>query len=387
MYLLYHKKPCQHFLYKYCVAFINFKLKCTRKNMPISPKEISQSRVEFAVKKLIEIIDKKLKEHVSEENFQFTFNNNTDPTVKECVISVYESLGWIITRDHDSNVLEFSIPVTDDIKKPIEENNEEKIKLALESTEGKMALAIALVPTIKNNITQYSLTRKILSVDEIPLIQLSRYEKITDAKSYFMNRSETGELVCDCCSFGDELFVPTFETASNPTMRLNKRKKIEAVNQAQLKGSQSIARQEDGFVLKLLEGAADFDQTIYTYIETIKRAIEDSILEHKAFYFTSNKLVMNKKTFHAIRNYLDNYTFNVEGEDIKLDVLINYNVADNTIFVLPEKEFTGVLAVRQDITVLPADDTRRMRIGWVFFQEIGMAIMDHRAVRKIVVRF
>jgi len=62
--------------------------------MPIGPQEISQKRVETAVNKLIDIIDKKLQTYSEEAPFTFRFNENTDPNAKKQVSIVYQSVGW-----------------------------------------------------------------------------------------------------------------------------------------------------------------------------------------------------------------------------------------------------------------------------------------------------
>jgi hypothetical protein len=43
------------------------------------------------------------------------------------------------------------------------------------------------------------------------------------------------------------------------------------------------------------------------------------------------------------------------------------------------------LPVRQDITVLPADDPKRLRLGWVVYEELGFALINDFAVSKITV--
>ena len=45
----------------------------------------------------------------------------------------------------------------------------------------------------------------------------------------------------------------------------------------------------------------------------------------------------------------------------------------------------GAFPIRQDITVLPADDPKKLRLGWVIFEEIGVVVMNDYAVAKIEV--
>jgi hypothetical protein len=41
------------------------------------------------------------------------------------------------------------------------------------------------------------------------------------------------------------------------------------------------------------------------------------------------------------------------------------------------------MPIRQDIQVIPADDTRRLRVGWVVYEEIGMSVVNAMSVAKI----
>jgi hypothetical protein len=41
------------------------------------------------------------------------------------------------------------------------------------------------------------------------------------------------------------------------------------------------------------------------------------------------------------------------------------------------------MPIRQDITVLPADDPKRLRLGWVVYEELGFALIQDYAVSRI----
>lgn len=45
------------------------------------------------------------------------------------------------------------------------------------------------------------------------------------------------------------------------------------------------------------------------------------------------------------------------------------------------------LPLREDITVLPADNHNKLRLGWVVFEETGMAVVNNYAVDKIVMEY
>jgi hypothetical protein len=60
-------------------------------------------------------------------------------------------------------------------------------------------------------------------------------------------------------------------------------------------------------------------------------------------------------------------------------------VPKNCVFVMAPAQFVGAMPIRQDITVLPADDTRRLRLGWVVYEELGFAVINDFSLSKIIV--
>ena len=47
------------------------------------------------------------------------------------------------------------------------------------------------------------------------------------------------------------------------------------------------------------------------------------------------------------------------------DILISKKVPLDTVYVLADPEFVGVMPIRQDIQVIPADKPELLRLGWV----------------------
>jgi hypothetical protein len=53
---------------------------------------------------------------------------------------------------------------------------------------------------------------------------------------------------------------------------------------------------------------------------------------------------------------------------------------------MADPEFVGVMPVRQDIQVIPADEPEKLRVGWVVYEEIGMSVLNAMAVAKIEIK-
>ena len=102
---------------------------------------------------------------------------------------------------------------------------------------------------------------------------------------------------------------------------------------------------------------------------------------------------MNAQAFADIRGW-DNRDFDpvsqyevlqtgVFGHIWTADILISKKVPLNTVYVLADPEFVGVMPIRQDIQVIPADEPQKLCLGWVIYEEIGAAILNAMGVAKI----
>ena len=70
------------------------------------------------------------------------------------------------------------------IKRNTNEQRESIIAMALETPEGRTALAQAMVEPIKTSLMYQAIGRKLLMVDELPQGALARYERDVAVKSY-----------------------------------------------------------------------------------------------------------------------------------------------------------------------------------------------------------
>ncbi len=67
------------------------------------------------------------------------------------------------------------------------------------------------------------------------------------------------------------------------------------------------------------------------------------------------------------------------------DILVSKMIPSGTVYCVSEPEFFGVMPIRQDVNVIPADKPSRLRLGWVVYEEIGVGIVNARACSKITV--
>ena len=57
----------------------------------------------------------------------------------------------------------------------------------------------------------------------------------------------------------------------------------------------------------------------------------------------------------------------------------------DTVLIVASPDTVGAFPIRQDITVLPADDPKKLRLGWVIYEEVGIVVVNDYSVSKIEV--
>lgn len=267
------------------------------------------------------------------------------------------------------------------------------IAAALATPEGRVALAQAMVEPIKTSLLYQGIIRKLLMVDELPQGALPRYERDISVKSYVIPKRGG---VPDSTVEADELMVPVFEIAANPTIRLNevKQRRYYVVDRAQVRAKDSISRQEDVEGFKVINAAVPSSQSISVtgtlQAENINLALT-LIEEHELI---GAKIVMHPQRYKDVRTWGKDIFDEATQRDIlqtglyghlyTADIHVSTMVPKNAVYVLAPAQFVGAMPVRQDITVLPADDPKRLRLGWVVYEEIGLAVINDYAVSRIL---
>ncbi len=281
--------------------------------------------------------------------------------------------------------------------KNVRSNSEQReaiIAMALESPEGRTALAQAMVEPIKTSLMYQAIGRKLLMVDELPQGALPRYERDVAVKSYVIPKRGA---VPDSYVEAEELLIPPVELATNPTIKLNeiRQRRFYIVDRAQVRAKDSLQRQEDIEIFKVINAAIPADHSISVsgtlQPENINLALT-LIEEHELI---GAKIVLHPQRYKDIRAWGKDFFDEATTRDILMtglyghiysaDIHVSTMVPKNSVYVLAPAQFVGAMPVRQDITVLPADDPKRLRLGWVVFEEVGFGVINDYALSRIIV--
>jgi len=286
------------------------------------------------------------------------------------------------------------------------EEREAILQEAIQTEEGRLALAESMANPIQTSLLYQSIGRKLLMVDPLPQGALARYEKDIEAPATLI--SKRGEVPVQIIE-GEDFLVPTFEIASYPTVRLSqvKQRMFNIIDRAQVKAKNELSQREDTEIFKAIDAAVpaltaaqdptgNYNHVIQTAsgrltLDLLNAAVA-KIEKHR---LTTSKIVMNSQRFADIRAWGKDYFDFVTQREVLLtgvfgrlwtnDILISNLVPDSRVLVLSPAEFVGVMPVRQEVTVIPADQPNKLRLGWVVYEEIGIAIVNPKGISQIQV--
>lgn len=281
-----------------------------------------------------------------------------------------------------------------------DEEKELVIAQALETDEGRTALAQAMVEPIRRSLEYQAVGRKLLMVDELPQGALARYERDVASIAHVVSRRGA---VPDQIQEGEEVLVPTWEIAANPTIRLSeiKARRFYIVDRAQIKAKEAIQKEEDTQIFNALIAAADnraANDATNSQIVTDVGNLSTSSLNSAFRLIEQHDLVATKIVLHA-NLYADIRTFGktfydeattreilttgLYGHLWTADIHVSSRMDPTVVLVVASPDTVGAFPIRQDITVLPADDPKKLRLGWVIYEEVGIAIINDYAISKI----
>ncbi len=279
------------------------------------------------------------------------------------------------------------------IKNLSEDERMEVLSQALDTDEGRVALAQAMVEPIRRSLEYQAVGRKLLMVDELPQGALARYERDVAATAVIVARRGA---VPDQIQEGEEILVPTFEIAANPSVRLSeiKARRFYIVDRAQIKAKEAIQKEEDSNIFAaLLSAATASGQTVLNIGTLTIASLNDAFRMIEQHDLVTAKIVLHANQYATIRTLGKDFydeasqreiiTTGLYGHLWTADIHVSSRMDSNTVLVVASPETVGAFPIRQDITVLPADDPKKLRLGWVIYEEIGIVIVNDYAVSRI----
>jgi hypothetical protein len=268
------------------------------------------------------------------------------------------------------------------------------IQQALATDEGRVALASSMANPIRFELDYYAVGRKLLVVDPLPQGVYPIYDKDIKIPAYVVGkRGQVPDRVVE----GERFTVPTWELVSYPQARFSqiKARRFNLVDRIQTRARLDLAAIEDQNIFNAIEaGATSGTNPVTTVANTLtKGSIITGMGEVGKYDLRPFKLLMNYSEYTDILRFgQDDLDLIHQHEIIEtgligrymgLEILVSKMVPRGRVYVLAEPEYLGVMPIRQDINVIPADKPEKLRIGFVVYEEIGVSVVNARAVAKI----
>lgn len=288
-----------------------------------------------------------------------------------------------------------------------DDKRDELISRAIMTQDGKIALAQAMANPIRKNLDYHGIARRALVVDPLPQGAMPTYDRDIDVAAVVISSNGTGP---ESRVFGDRVVVPEFEIYANPTVRIAevKRRRFNVIDRAVQKARQEMMAQEDANIFAALDAAASVENVLTDIADAglLKRDLVEIKQQIDRWDLVTTKYFMNINEFTDILKWGSGGGQGVGGGDFDpvtmrevlqtglyahiwgTDIMVSKIVPPGTIYGAADPEFVGVMPIRQDIEVLPADEPKQLKLGWVVSEIIGIAIVNPRGVaagRKSVV--
>jgi hypothetical protein len=277
-----------------------------------------------------------------------------------------------------------------------DEKRDELIARAIMTQEGKLALAQAMANPIRRNLDYQGIARRLLVVDPLPQGVDPKYERDIDVAATVISSNGTGG---ESRVFGDRVVVPTFELYSNPTVRISevRRRRFNVIDRAVQKARQELMAQEDANIFAAVDAAATVENVAQDITDggLLKRDLVEIKAQIDRWDLVTTKYFMNINEFVDILNWASGGG-TVGGGEIDpvtqreilqtglyahiwgADIMVSKIVPPGTVYGAADPEFVGVMPIRQDIEVIPADEPKQLKLGWVVSEEIGLGIVNPR---------
>ena len=282
-----------------------------------------------------------------------------------------------------------------------DQQKDDMIKRALLTADGKVALGQAMALPIRRNLDYSGVARRALVVDPLANGALPVYDRDIDVSAVVVSSNGSAP---ESQVRGDRVTVPTFEIVSNPLVRIKevKQRRFNVIDRAVQKARQEIQAQEDANIFAALDFGGDNTLGGENAVQDIvdggmtKRDLVEIMTQVEQWDLVCTKFFMYIKEFNDIRLWSansGNATSDVDpvtqreilqtglyGRIFGADIIVSKIVTPGTVFACSDGEFVGVMPVLQDIETLPADEPKRLSLGWVVSEIVGFAVVNPRGV-------
>ena len=227
------------------------------------------------------------------------------------------------------------------------------------------------------------------------------YERDIDVAAAVISRNGS---VSESRVVGDRVTVDTWTIAANPTVKFSEARlrRFNVIDRAVQKARQEIQAVEDANGFAAVDFSATVENSAIDISATGLRKRDLVYIKQQIDHWdlVTTKFFMNINEFNEILLWGAGGGQGTNGGDFEMvqmrevmqtglyggifgaDILVSKIVPPGTVYGCADPEFVGVMPIRQDIEVIPADEPKQLKLGWVVSEEIGLGILNPRGTAK-----
>jgi hypothetical protein len=268
------------------------------------------------------------------------------------------------------------------------------------SYTGRAFLASQMSQPLRKFRDYTAVGRRAFKVDPLAKGIMPEYDLDPNVTAYVIAQ-EAGEFRC---IFNDErVMVDLFTIASSPDISLTKmqRRQYDVEGRIKTKTEAEISRVEDKRIFDLFESICSNSSGTYKNVNMTAPADEATIEDFSQAIaqieqwgdITTSNIFMNPAQHQILRRIGKDYFDPATASEINKKGFIGSifgkaihtspEIPVDTVYFTGEPEYFGRLVVAHDLTVIPADTPKELKIGFSIFEEIGIFVHNENAVAKL----
>lgn len=272
----------------------------------------------------------------------------------------------------------------------------------LATSQGRVKLASSMTQPLRTRRDYLSVGRKTFLVEQLPDGALPMYDKDPDVVAYVVG--EEGENIVSVAK-PRRVLIPVFELAANPEIPLSqvRERRFDVIERSQDLGRAQIQAAEDERVFAVMDavatngfdsiGPVNPDIPVVAPIDVGSLADAWSSIEQHDLRVA--RVYLNARDYGDFRKFnRDLYDPETQAALLKTglqgvlwgaQVVTSRLVPQGTIYVCAEPEMFGRIPVRQELTVLSADNPQKRMIGFSIFENLGIGCHNPRGLVRLTV--
>ena len=295
------------------------------------------------------------------------------------------------------NAASNNLPVNDAYQQYSDAISADQVFDALQTEAGRQAIGAQMAVPIRQQLDYVGVARKFMEIDILAQGQIIRYD--LDVKSQVNAYVVSKRGAIDAVDVeGGYVSPATWEVMADANIRLSEiqQRRFNILDRTQESLKISVQEQEDLQFIALINtsttnntGSIALQSSTAgaskSFLNSLSAVIMDFDIPQYAF-------LMRFRSFADIREWSNKDLDPVSMRELLetglygtiwgIDLIVSRQIPRGSVYGLSEPRFFGVMPVRTELILMPDDNPKQASIGYVAYEEIGMANLVANAVAR-----